>query len=367
MRWRFCVNVIFSTPRFVHFRRRPGCMEQKTQFEAAMNRAFELAAQSPAFGVNPQVGAVILDASGQIVAEGYHRGAGTAHAEVDALANLKAAGISAAGLTAVVTLEPCNHTGKTGPCSQALIAAGIGRVVFAASDPGEKSKGGAQTLADAGIEVLAGVQAVRGFDLIKPWVVNTFLKRPYVLLKWASSIDGRSAAPDGSSKWITGPEARADVHLRRSKADAILVGTGTVLADDPELTARQEDGSLYADQPLRVVVGESKLEATARVFNRDAKTVHFETRDMNLVLSELFSRGIRSLFIEGGPTVATQFVNLGLVDEYLVYLAPMLIGGPKTSIKQLDVATMSEAQQLEFIQVEKLGKDLFIHALPREK
>ncbi|MBO0979220.1 bifunctional diaminohydroxyphosphoribosylaminopyrimidine deaminase/5-amino-6-(5-phosphoribosylamino)uracil reductase RibD, partial [Microbacterium sp. SD291] len=201
----------------------------------AMGRALELAALGPR-GVNPQVGAIILSPAGVVLAEGWHHGAGTPHAEVDALSKLAPG--EARGATAVVTLEPCNHTGRTGPCAVALIEAGVARVVYALDDPGVVSGGGADRLRGAGVSVDAGEQADAAHALIDGWLTAKRLGRPHITVKWAQSLDGRAAASDGSSQWITGPTARADVHERRAEADAIVVGTGTVLSDDPSLTAR---------------------------------------------------------------------------------------------------------------------------------
>ena len=216
-------------------------------------RAVDLAANGPERGVNPQVGCVILAADGSILSEGWHRGAGTPHAEVDALSKLAAG--DAQGVTAVVTLEPCNHTGRTGPCSEALIDAGIARVVFGVSDPGDHSSGGAERLRAAGVDVTGGVLLEETTSRLGDWLPAARLKRPVVTVKWASSLDGRAAAADGTSQWITGADARADVHERRAASDAIVVGTGTVLADDPALSARHADGSLYETQPVPVVFG----------------------------------------------------------------------------------------------------------------
>ena len=331
-------------------------------YENAMRRALELALLGPAWGVNPQVGCVILDADGQIIAEGWHKGAGTPHAEVDALSKLASV---PAGATAVVTLEPCNHTGRTGPCAQALIAAGVSRVVYAVSDPGATSGGGAQTLRDANVEVVFGTLESEAREQNRVWLTANTRQRPFVTLKWASSLDGRAAANDGTSKWISGPESRADSHLRRSHVDAILVGTGTVLADDPELTARKPDGTLYEHQPLRVVIGESELPASARIFNADAETVHLRTHSLHGVLAALWQEGVKHVWVEGGPTVASHFARLGLVDEYLVYLAPTLLGGARTAIADLGVTTMAEAKSLDFAEIKQLGADILIRATER--
>lgn len=332
-------------------------------FESAMRRALELALLGPAHGVNPQVGAVILDANGSIIAEGWHRGSGTAHAEVDALSKLSKV---PAGATAVVTLEPCNHTGKTGPCAQALIDAGISRVVYAVDDPGQESSGGSQTLRVSGVEVVSGVLAEGAEDQARVWLTANREQRPFVTLKWATSIDGRAAANDRTSKWISGPESRADAHLRRSEADAILVGTGTVLIDDPELTARHPDGSLYEHQPLRVIVGERELPADAKVFNKDAQTIHFKTRSLFDVLDALWKEKIKHVFVEGGPQVASQLIHHNLVDEFVIYQAPMILGGERVAIADIGVENIADAKLLKFAEVKRLGTDIFIRANGRK-
>jgi diaminohydroxyphosphoribosylaminopyrimidine deaminase/5-amino-6-(5-phosphoribosylamino)uracil reductase len=189
-----------------------------------------------------------------------------------------------------------------------------------------------------------------------------------VTLKYGSSLDGRSAAADGTSKWITGPEARRDVHLRRTQIDAILVGTGTVIADDPELTARALDGSLYAEQPLRVILGETEIDPGARIFDTSegkAETVQLRTRDLHSALSRLYEMGVRHLMVEGGATVASEFARHDLVNEYLVYMAPKLIGGPITTLGNLGVASIDQAKVLEFVEIKQLGPDLIIRAIER--
>jgi len=334
-------------------------------FDAPMRRALELALLGPAYGVNPQVGAVIVNDAGKILAEGWHLGSGTDHAEVAALKDLAAKGISPEGLTAVVTLEPCNHTGKTPPCAGALIDAGVARVVFAVSDPGNESSNGAKTLRKAGIEVIEGVLASEAEEQSRVWLTATRLGRPFVTLKWAASLDGRSAAEDGTSKWISGAESRADTHQRRAVVDAILVGTRTVLADDPELTARKTTGELYDHQPLRVILGETKIKGNYRILNDSAPTVHYETRSIHGALAELWARGVRHVWVEGGPKVASKFVKLGLVDEFLIYQAALLIGGDRTSLRNIGVETMVEAIQLEYKEVRMLGNDVFIRAVPK--
>nr|WP_253376292.1 bifunctional diaminohydroxyphosphoribosylaminopyrimidine deaminase/5-amino-6-(5-phosphoribosylamino)uracil reductase RibD [Okibacterium sp. HSC-33S16] len=328
-----------------------------------MRRAFGLARRGPARGVNPQVGCVITDATGTVIAEGWHRGAGTAHAEVDALSAL--GGVVPPGSTAIVTLEPCNHTGRTGPCAEALIDAGISRVAYSVSDPGQHSGGGAERLRSAGVDVVAGVLDDEGEALLGDWLRAARLGRPWVIAKWAQSLDGRAAAADGSSQWVTGPAARADVHRRRAAADAIAVGTGTVLADDPALTARDETGALCPDQPIPVVFGRRELPASARLREHPHSPIALSGGDLAADLDNLAKRGIRSLFVEGGPTLISSLVAAGLVDEYLIYLAPALLGGPRTALGDIGVASIGEIRRLEIASVQPLGDDLVIVAHPK--
>jgi diaminohydroxyphosphoribosylaminopyrimidine deaminase/5-amino-6-(5-phosphoribosylamino)uracil reductase len=332
-------------------------------YESAMRRAIALSLHAPAFNENPRVGAVLINDAGDIMAEGWHKGAGTPHAEVDALSKVE----DASGLTAIVTLEPCNHSGKTGPCAQALIAAGIKRVVFSTWDPGKTEGGGRFTLEQAGVEVIGPLLADEYLPILQPWIINKFNQRPYVVIKYASSVDGRVAAENKSSKWITGAEAREDVHARRAASQAILAGTNTVELDDPELTARKPDGLLYETQPLRVVVGERELSPSSRVFNDDAETIQLKTRDLGSVLTTLYSRGIRQVFVEGGAQIQSELIRLGYADEFLIYLAPKLIGGSQTAVRDIEVHTIAEAVQLRFIETKHLGEDILIRAIYQEK
>ena len=333
---------------------------------AAMRRALSIATHGPAVGVNPQVGCVILGPDGVLVAEGWHRGAGTAHAEVDALGNLpREPGAHRADLTAVVTLEPCNHTGRTGPCAQALIDAGISRVVYALDDPNEVAGGGADRLRSAGIAVTGGMLADEAAELLRPWLTSTRLGRPFVTVKWASTLDGRAAAADGTSQWITGTASRQRVHEQRAVHDAIAVGTGTVLADDPTLTARGDGGELMAHQPIPVVFGKTPVPADARLHHHPAGLIEIGHRDLPTALHELHERGIRRLYVEGGPTLASAFIREGLADEVLVYLAPLLLGGPRMALDDLGITTMSQARTLRIHHIETLGDDLLVVARPR--
>jgi len=331
------------------------------RFEAPMRRALELAERGPLVGGNPRVGCVLLDAAGTIVAEGWHRGAGTAHAEVDALSKVP----DARGLTAVVTLEPCNHTGRTGPCTEALLAAGIRTVAFSVADPGAVSGHGAQRLAEAGVHVVHGVLEPDGERMLHPWLEVVRRGRPWVMVKWASSLDGRAAAADGSSRWITGEAARQLVHVQRSQSDAILVGTGTVFADDPSLTARGEYGELLPGQPLPVVVGERDIPATAKLHEHPRGVLQLRTRDIRAALDELHSRSIRRVYVEGGPILASAVIAAGFADEYAIFLAPALLGGPMLAIGDLGIGSMDAIRHLHLDTVQQLGDDLYLHALAK--
>ncbi|OZB82159.1 bifunctional diaminohydroxyphosphoribosylaminopyrimidine deaminase/5-amino-6-(5-phosphoribosylamino)uracil reductase RibD [Microbacterium sp. 13-71-7] len=329
---------------------------------AAMTHALEIARRGPR-GLNPQVGAVILSPAGDLLAEGWHRGAGTSHAEVDALSKLSPEQLR--GATAVVTLEPCNHTGRTGPCAQALIDAGVRRVIYALDDPGAVSGGGAERMRAAGVDVVAGEQAEAAHALIDDWLTVQRLGRPHVTVKWAQSLDGRAAAADGSSQWITGPAARADVHRRRAAADAIVVGTGTVLADDPSLTARDGD-ALLPHQPVPVVIGARETPADAAVRRHPYAPLFYAEHDLAAVLTDLRDRGIQRVFVEGGPTLASAFLAAGLVDEVLAYLAPVLIGGPRLALTDIGVPSIGEARRLVVDEWQPLGADLLVVARPAE-
>jgi diaminohydroxyphosphoribosylaminopyrimidine deaminase/5-amino-6-(5-phosphoribosylamino)uracil reductase len=331
-----------------------------------MVRALELAHNGPARGINPRVGCVLIDSSGTIVAEGWHQGSGTPHAEVMALTGLSDKGISAAGLTAVVTLEPCAHTGKTGPCAKALIDAGIARVVFSVSDPGVGSGGGADILSSAGVEVVSGVEEVAGRELIERWLLFATQGRPWITIKWAMSLDGRAAAADGTSQWITGPETRQRVHLDRSRHDAIVVGTGTVLADDPTLTARNDNGSLMDHQPHAVVVGQRAVPETALIRTHPGGFTHHQSQHLGQLMDVLFSKGIRSVYVEGGPTLASAFLAQGLYDELHISLGPLLLGGGKLALTDLGVSTMAEALPLDIHDVLRFEGDVFLIAKPRK-
>lgn len=309
---------------------------------------------------NPPVGAVILSSAGDVVGTGGTQPAGGPHAEIVALAE---AGERAAGGTAVVTLEPCNHHGRTPPCVDALIQAGVAAVVYAVADPNPVAAGGADRLRAAGIAVTSGVRAdeVAGGPL-REWLHKQRTGRPHVTWKFASSVDGRSAAADGSSQWITGDPARADVHVRRAAADAIVVGTGTVFADDPTLTARLPGGGLAERQPLRVVVGKREISPESNVLNDDSRTMVIRTHDPLEVIRALSDR--TDVLVEGGPTLAGAFLRAGVIDRILAYVGPILLGGPVVAVDDVGVPSIARALRWRYDGVDRIGPDLLLSLVP---
>lgn len=331
----------------------------------ALRRATTLARRGPQRGGNPRVGCVILDSAGRTVAEGWHRGAGTAHAEAAALAAADRARLR--GATAVVTLEPCHHTGRTPPCSVSLHAAGITRVVYAVRDPDPVAAGGARWLAAQGLDVRTAREAGMPDDVLREadavtdaWVATTERGRPWVLGKMAVSLDGRVAAADHTSRWITGPDARRHAHTVRRDVDAIVVGTGTVIADDPALTARREDGTPEDHQPLRVVVGRRPVPAAAAVRRGPGNWLHLTTHDVPSVLARLWDVGARRVLLEGGPTLLGAAVRAGLVDELHTYLAPVLLGAGLSAVPDLGVSTLAEAHRRHRTEAHPLGQDVLV-------
>lgn len=322
---------------------------------SAMTRALALA-RTPGvpLGPNPRVGCVLLAPDGTTLAEGFHRGAGTPHAEVAALAEASA---GARGTTAVVTLEPCDHTGRTGPCARALVEAGVARVVFAQPDPNPAAQGGTATLRRAGVDVEGGLLADLARSVNRTWTFAHEHRRPFLTWKLATTLDGRSAAADGSSRWVSSRPARRDVHRLRAASDAVLVGTGTALVDDPALTVRDEhDVDLPRDQqPLRAVMGRRAVPSTSRVRDDAGPTVVLATRDPHEALAGLFARERWHVLLEGGPTVAAAFLAAGLVDEVVAYLAPALLGAGPSAVGDLGIRTIGDALRLDVRDVATLG------------
>jgi diaminohydroxyphosphoribosylaminopyrimidine deaminase / 5-amino-6-(5-phosphoribosylamino)uracil reductase len=358
---------------------------------SAMQRALALAARGLAStDPNPRVGCVIARGE-RIVGEGWHERAGEAHAEVAAL---RAAGSQAAGATAYVTLEPCGHHGRTPPCTQALSAARIARVVYALDDPNPLvNGGGAAALRAAGITVESGLLAAEATELNPGFLLRMRSGRPFVRLKLAMSLDGRTALPSGVSRWITGPEARADVHAWRARSSAILTGVGTVLADDPQLTVRGADGQPAPRQPLRVVLdGRLRTPPRARLLGSgevlllsalgaldEARAAALSERgariellpangtalDLHAALARLAELEVNELMVEAGPTLAGALLRAQLVDELLLYVAPRLLGDTARPLVALPAPeSLAAAPGLQLFDILQLGADLRLRLRP---
>ncbi len=338
---------------------------------------------------NPMVGALVI-AGDEVVGRGWYEGpSGSPHAEVRAL---REAGDRARGATVVCTLEPCNHHGATPPCTEALIEAGVARVVAGATDPNPLVDGaGLARLRAAGIDVRDGVLAAEAHRLNAAFERHVRTGTPFVIWKVATSLDGKTAARDGSSRWITSEEARRDAHRLRAWADAIVVGAGTVLADDPALTTRHPDLPA-ARSPLRVVVdGAGRVPPTASVFDRSAPTLVATTvageRALGRVLpaevevavcaadatggvapaallDELGKRDVQGVVLEGGATLAWSFLRDGAVDRIVQYVAPRLIGGATApgALMGEGFSPVAAAQDLTFVRVDRVGRDLRVEA-----
>jgi diaminohydroxyphosphoribosylaminopyrimidine deaminase / 5-amino-6-(5-phosphoribosylamino)uracil reductase len=357
-----------------------------------LRRALELAHDAIGrSGPNPRVGCVLADAQGRIIGEGATQRAGEAHAEVMALRAAQAVGGDATAGTAWVTLEPCSHHGRTPPCCDALVAARVARVVVASIDPNPLVRGaGAQRLRDAGmrVDVAEGAIADEARELNIGFFSRMRRGRPWLRLKVAAALDGRTALPDGRSQWITGTEARADGHAWRRRAGAVLTGSGTVLADDPRLDVREVAADV---QPLRVVVDSRlRVPAGSRVFDPPGTALVYCAHasapdadalqrrgvevveragsngrvDLLAVLSDLAQRGVNELHVEGGERLNAAMIAADLADEFLIYLAPRLIG-PGRSIAALpELAELADAPALRFVSVVACGDDLRILARP---
>ena len=322
-----------------------------------MRRAIALAATvRGSTAPNPWVGCVVFPSTHASDVATFFEGCtappGGPHAEVTALAH---AGEAARGATLYATLEPCVHHGRTPPCTDAIIGAGVSRVVIGIQDPDDRVGGrGVAALREAGIEVTEGVAAAEVTEQLAPYIKHRRTGHPWVVLKMAASLDGRTAAPDGSSRWITGAAARRDVHRLRGSSDAVLVGAGTVRVDDPELTVRLDDGREAGDeQPLRVVLGRAPEAANVQPALELGG-------DLGGVLDELGKRGVLQLLVEGGATVAHEFHAAGLVDRYVLYLAPALFGGDDGAplFAGPGAGTIADVWRGRLISVEQLGEDL---------
>jgi diaminohydroxyphosphoribosylaminopyrimidine deaminase/5-amino-6-(5-phosphoribosylamino)uracil reductase len=325
-------------------------------YTVAMQRAIALSEKGLGkTAPNPIVGAVIIDATGKIIAEGFHdRMRSENHAEVVAI---KAAGNQTQGATIVVTLEPCNHIGKTGSCTQAIIDSGISNVVFAVSDPNSIASGGAAKLRAAGITVVEGVLEEEAALSNRAWLMKIKKNRPFFTWKVAATLDGKVAATDGTSKWISNTTSRADVQTLRRQSDAILVGTNTVIADNPHLIPRG-DFKGYTHNPIRVICGEQQLPKTSQVFDDAAQTVVVKSKDLTQLVAKLNELELNQVFVEAGSTFASALMAAGLLDELVIYQAPALLGAGKSFYQNEDNKTIEDLMRLKHISTEVLAGDL---------
>jgi len=325
-------------------------------YTVAMQRAIALAEKGLGkTAPNPIVGAVIIDAAGNVVGEGFHdRVNSPDHAEVVAI---KAAGNKSVGATIVVTLEPCNHTGTTGPCVQVIIDAGITTVVFAVTDPNESAAGGAAALRAAGITVVEGVLKDEAAFSNRAWLMKIRKNRPFFTWKVAATLDGKVAAADGTSKWISNELSRADVQMLRRQADAILVGTNTVITDDPHLIPRG-DFPGYGANPIRVICGEQELPTDAKVFDNAAKTVVVKSKDLDVLVEKLNELGIDHVFVEAGPTLGSAMLDGCLLDELVMYQAPSLLGTGKHFFAFDYPTTITDQMRMDHLSTQVLDGDV---------
>jgi diaminohydroxyphosphoribosylaminopyrimidine deaminase/5-amino-6-(5-phosphoribosylamino)uracil reductase len=326
-------------------------MNQLLSADDAMARAIECAS----YGLgktfpNPIVGAVITSATGEFISEGFHQG--TDHAEVLAINGAKEI---PAGSIIYVTLEPCNHHGKTPPCVDAIIESGIKKVVYALSDPNPIAAGGSERMRAAGIEVESGIGEVQARHENRAWLTKIEKGRPRITWKIASTMDGKVAASDGSSKWITGELARADVAKIRSQADAIVTSTFTVIADDPLLTSKG-----IGHNPVRIVMGLSEIASNSQILGSDAQTILIKSRDFKELSSLAIDRGFNQLLIESGPTFGTALLSADLIDEIILFQAPTFLGAGKPSIGELGITNIAGRLDFEITDVEVIGADVKI-------
>jgi diaminohydroxyphosphoribosylaminopyrimidine deaminase/5-amino-6-(5-phosphoribosylamino)uracil reductase len=302
---------------------------------------------------NPIVGAVIVATDGSVIAEGFHdRAISNDHAEVVAL---KIAGDLAKGATMYVTLEPCNHTGTTGPCAQAIIDAGIATLVYAVADPNAVAAGGAAVLKAAGIEVIAGVGTDEATYSNRAWLTKILNGRPFITWKVAATLDGKVAAADGTSQWITNEASRADVQKVRRSVDAIMVGTQTVIADDPHLIPRDE---LTGTNPLRIICGTQELSKDANIFDSAAPTKVIASKDVKVIAAELSATGVNHILLESGPTLATALLKAEMLDELMLYQGASLLGAGKSFVADLGALTIDAALRMQRISTETFGDDV---------
>lgn len=306
---------------------------------------------------NPNVSAAIYSADEKLIADGFHnRALSVDHAEVIAL---KKAGSAARGATMVVSLEPCAHTGTTPPCVDAIIEAGIAKIIYAVSDPNPIAAGGAQKLLDAGLVVEHHKSADLEF-VQRAWLHKERTGRPLMIWKVATTLDSKVAASDGTSQWITGPESREDVQLLRAQSDAILIGTNTALVDNPHLIPRG-----HTARPVRVVCGEQEIPVTHKVFDNQARTIMVKSKSIPELIKVLCKEGFNQVLVEAGPTLGSALMASGKIDELIIYQAPKMLGAGKEFVSHLGISTLADHIELELLSVSRFGGDVKSHYVVR--
>ncbi len=309
---------------------------------------------------NPIVGALIVDSAGNEIASGFHSGGD--HAEIVALNTaIRSGKTDFSDCAIVITLEPCNHFGKTPPCSDAIIKAGFAAVVFAADDPHEIATGGAEKISSAGINVVSGVQKELVAATNRAWLSKVEKNRPWFISKIAATLDGKIAAQNGESKWITSAESRADVAVLRNQSDAILTGTGTALADDPQLTPRFIDAENplgRSSNPERIVIGNTSIPNHYKLHDATALTHFLKTHDFDPVLELANIKGWNQILVEAGSRLNSALLQAGLVDEIQLYFAPALLGSGTNFISSLGITKLADRMELSFGEIERVGPDL---------
>ena len=302
---------------------------------------------------NPNVSAAIYGADGSLISDGFHnRKVSVDHAEVVALKN---AGSAARGATMVVSLEPCAHTGRTPPCVQAIIDAGIAKVIYAVADPNPIAAGGAKKLHDAGIAVEYRESKELSY-VQRAWLHKERTGHPLMIWKVATTLDSKVAASDGTSKWITGPESREDVQELRAQSDAILIGTNTALVDNPHLIPRGHDV-----RPVRIISGEQEVPATNKVFDNEARTICVKSKSIPELMKVLCDEGFNQVLVEAGPTLGSALMASGNIDELIVYQAPKMLGAGKEFVSHLGISTLDDYLELELLSVQPFGSDIKSH------
>jgi diaminohydroxyphosphoribosylaminopyrimidine deaminase/5-amino-6-(5-phosphoribosylamino)uracil reductase len=302
---------------------------------------------------NPNVSAAIFSSDGALVADGFHnRKVSVDHAEVIAL---KKAGAAARGATMVVSLEPCAHTGTTPPCTQAIIDAGIAKVIYTVTDPNPIASGGAELLRAAGIDVEYRESAHLAY-VQRAWLHKEVTGRPLMIWKVATTVDGKVAASDGTSQWITGPESREDVQNLRAQSDAILIGTNTAIIDNPHLIPRG-----HTARPVRVISGEQEVPTSNQIFDEQARTISVKSKSIPELIQVLTNESFNQVLVEAGPTLGSALMASGNIDELIIYQAPKMLGAGKEFVSHLGISTLDDHLKLELISVRQLGSDIKSH------